>query len=172
MLLHPKNLKSENNNPWFKPWFNILLHTQLIVCATVESQCLEYLGCITLSSGTTGLPKGICHSHWSALHFMGYAKTFNTFGAPSVATTCFFHVGGFLTGTLSLECRNTFNHVSKSPFHLPRDDILGWYFGMIFWYDILVWYFGMILFDDLRTVEVKNGLETCLRSWFTQSLTL
>ena len=23
MFFHPKNLKSENNNPWFKPWFNI-----------------------------------------------------------------------------------------------------------------------------------------------------
>ena len=48
MFFHPKNLKSENNNPWFKPWFNILLHTQSIVCATVDSQCLEYLGYITL----------------------------------------------------------------------------------------------------------------------------
>ena len=28
------SLKSERKNPWFKPWFNILLHTQSIVCAT------------------------------------------------------------------------------------------------------------------------------------------
>ena len=35
----PKNIKSENNDPWFKPWFNIL---QSIVCATLDSQCLEY----------------------------------------------------------------------------------------------------------------------------------
>ena len=48
MFFHPKNLKSENNNPWFKPWFDILLHTQSIVCATVDSQFLEYLGYITL----------------------------------------------------------------------------------------------------------------------------
>ena len=27
---------------------NILLHTQSILCARVDSQCLEYLGCITL----------------------------------------------------------------------------------------------------------------------------
>ena len=47
MFFHPKNLKSENNNPWLKPWFNILLHTQ----ATVDSQCLEYLGYITLLLG-------------------------------------------------------------------------------------------------------------------------
>ena len=43
MFFHPKDLKSENNNPWFKPRFNILLHTQSIVCATVDSQYLEYL---------------------------------------------------------------------------------------------------------------------------------
>ena len=49
MFFLPKNLKSENNNPWF----NILLHTQSIVCATVDSQCLEYLGyilCVHLES--------------------------------------------------------------------------------------------------------------------------
>ena len=28
MFFHPKNLQSENDNPWFQPWFNILLHTQ------------------------------------------------------------------------------------------------------------------------------------------------
>ena len=38
------SLKSEINNPWFKPWFNILLHTQSIVCAIVQGQYLEYLG--------------------------------------------------------------------------------------------------------------------------------
>ena len=43
MFFHPKNLKSENNNPWFKPWINILLHTQATVCATVDIQCLKYL---------------------------------------------------------------------------------------------------------------------------------
>ena len=46
-FFHPKNLKSENNNPWIKPWFNILMHTQSIVCATLESQ-LKNLGFITL----------------------------------------------------------------------------------------------------------------------------
>ena len=49
MFFHPK---SENNNAWFKPWFNILLHTQSIMCATVDSQCLEYLGYTTLANGT------------------------------------------------------------------------------------------------------------------------
>ena len=47
MFFHPKNLKSENDNPWFT-WFNILLYTQAIMCDTVISQCLEYLGCMTL----------------------------------------------------------------------------------------------------------------------------
>ena len=42
-------LKSERNNPWFKPWFNILLHTQSIVYAKVKGQCLEYSGYITLA---------------------------------------------------------------------------------------------------------------------------
>ena len=46
------SLKSERNNPWFKPWFNILLHTQSIVCATVSGQCLEYLEYITLQEVT------------------------------------------------------------------------------------------------------------------------
>ena len=96
----------------------------------VEIQNPKTETCIIFwSSGTTGLPKGICHSHFSALHFMGYAKTFNTVDTPSVTTTCFFHVGGFLTGILALEGRNTFNHVSKSPFHLPQDN----FFVMIFW---------------------------------------
>ena len=47
-MFFTQKTKSENDNPWFKPWFNILLHTQSIVCATVDSQCLEYLGYITL----------------------------------------------------------------------------------------------------------------------------
>ena len=47
MFFHLKTLKSENNNPCFY----ILLHTQSIVCATVDSQCSEYLGYITLMSG-------------------------------------------------------------------------------------------------------------------------
>ena len=42
-------MKSERNNPWFKPWFNILLHTESIVCETVKGQCLEHLGYITLT---------------------------------------------------------------------------------------------------------------------------
>ena len=32
----------------FKPWFKILMHTQCIVCATVDGQCLEYLEYIIL----------------------------------------------------------------------------------------------------------------------------
>ena len=51
MFFHPKNLKGENNNPWF----NILLHTQSIVCAIVDSQCLEYLGYNMYSFGFTRL---------------------------------------------------------------------------------------------------------------------
>ena len=43
MFFHPKNVKNENNNLWFKSWSNILPHTRSIVCATVDSQCLKYL---------------------------------------------------------------------------------------------------------------------------------
>ena len=50
MFFHPRNLKSENDNPWFKPWLIILLHTQSIMGAIVGSQCLEYFGYITLIS--------------------------------------------------------------------------------------------------------------------------
>ena len=37
IIFHPKNMKRENNNPRFKSGFNILLDTQSIVCATVDS---------------------------------------------------------------------------------------------------------------------------------------
>ena len=57
MFFHPKSMKSENNNPWFKAWFNILLHTQSIVWATVDSQCLEKFGYITLVSPSSLLAK-------------------------------------------------------------------------------------------------------------------
>ena len=36
---HGIGLKSDTNNPWFKPRFNILLHTQSIVSATVYTLC-------------------------------------------------------------------------------------------------------------------------------------
>ena len=31
----PKKLEKENDNSWFQPWFNILLHSKSIVCVTV-----------------------------------------------------------------------------------------------------------------------------------------
>ena len=80
MFFHPKKLKSENNNPWFKPWFNVLPHTQSIVCATVDNQCLEYLGYIMLeipkNSNTPSVALAFCkpdppmreHHHCSVLH--------------------------------------------------------------------------------------------------------
>ena len=76
MFFHPKNLKSENNKPWFKPWFDILLHTQSIVCAIVDSQCLEYLGYITLV-----VPKVILDAGWSKTVTENWVKK-----APSVKT--------------------------------------------------------------------------------------
>lgn len=66
------------------------------------------------SSGTTGLPKGICHSHFGAFHFGGFGKSMAKPNTPSVTTTCFFHVGGFMTGMMALEKRQTYYHVSFS----------------------------------------------------------
>ena len=42
MFFRPENLKREKYNPWFKLWFDILMHTQSIMCVTVDSWCLEY----------------------------------------------------------------------------------------------------------------------------------
>ena len=71
------------------------------------------------TSGTTGLPKGICHSHFTTHHFGGFvAKSQVKPNSPSVTTTCFFHVGGFFTGILALEKRMTYHHVSFYKFFL------------------------------------------------------
>ena len=53
MFFYPKNLKSETDNPWFKPWFIILLHTQLCVPQKIVS---VYLGYITLAIGKAFWP--------------------------------------------------------------------------------------------------------------------
>ena len=82
MFFHPKNLKSENKNPGFKPGFNILLHTQSIVGATVDSHCLEYLGYITLFS-LSKIKDDLIHDEFfmnkrklSAIHSMKKSITF------------------------------------------------------------------------------------------------
>ena len=49
MFFHPKDLKSENNQSHDLNHYLIFYCTTMIVCATVDSQCLEYLGYITLS---------------------------------------------------------------------------------------------------------------------------
>ena len=69
MLFHPKNLKSKNNKPWFNPWFNILMHTQSVVYATVDSQCLEYLVHITLPKSMIYSITIIHYTVWMTLVF-------------------------------------------------------------------------------------------------------
>ena len=51
--------------------FNILLHTQSIVCATADSQCLEYLGYITLV-GTQRCCKKTKTRHQKSEHICMY----------------------------------------------------------------------------------------------------
>ena len=48
----------------------------------------------------------------SHLDASGFGKVHQQANTPAVTTTCFFHVGGFLTATLALEKRVTYNHVS------------------------------------------------------------
>ena len=48
---------SGQSGPWFKPLFNILLHTHSNVCATVWGQCLEYLVYIALGEAWVELGK-------------------------------------------------------------------------------------------------------------------
>ena len=67
-FFRPRNLKIENDNPWFNPWFNILPHTQSIVCATIDSPCLEYLEYITFN---------VCLIHYQASTPGGISNKWN-----------------------------------------------------------------------------------------------
>ena len=107
MFFHPKNLKSENNNPWFKPWCSILLHTQSIVCATVDSQCLEYLGCITLDMFQEEKKFFVTLKSSFSLFFMRkppFIRTWRIYHFPS------FLFIGFVSTRLA--CRGRKKHVS------------------------------------------------------------
>ena len=72
------------------------------------------------TSGATGSPKGICHSHFGINHFYGVGKTeilAKDRNQPRVQTTTFFHIGGFSAAIMALEKRQTNHHVSfKVPF--------------------------------------------------------
>jgi hypothetical protein len=48
----------------------------------------------------TGLPKGIAPSHFSALNLLGFMQKLVVSNTSVLATTCFFHVSGFFTGTV------------------------------------------------------------------------
>lgn len=66
------------------------------------------------SSGTTGLPKGICHSHLSAWNMFSSINTdiISQKVSNNVSTTCFFHIGGFFLAISSLQQRQSLYHVN------------------------------------------------------------
>ena len=93
MFFHPKKLKSETFNPWFKPRFIILLHTQSIVCATV-GRCLKYLRNITLLVAKFAVILQYCIWFWY-FYFLAvefYKKKFaqNTFRIPMMSSNYYF----------------------------------------------------------------------------------
>ena len=57
-----------------KPWFNSSLCTQSIVCSTVGSQCLEYLGRITLKEMSNINIQYQFHSTYQLLASVRYYK--------------------------------------------------------------------------------------------------
>ena len=116
IFFYPKNLKSENNNPSFKPWFDILLHKQSIVCATVDSECLEYLGYITLKRPLKALKdskaagdNNLCIFSWIWIDFptifgkgIVYCTTLDSTGNRKNTTTfCSYYVFYFLPLNIS-----------------------------------------------------------------------
>lgn len=65
------------------------------------------------SSGTTGLPKGICHSHFTAWNMFRSVNSeiISREVCNNVSTTCFFHIGGFFLAISSLQQRQSLFHV-------------------------------------------------------------
>ena len=60
-----------------KPWFNILMHTLSIVCATVLGQCLEYLGYLTLARARVSFVINACNSlDWVKIFSVFFAENF------------------------------------------------------------------------------------------------
>jgi len=72
------------------------------------------------TSGTTGIPKGVCHSHYTAYNFAPLWETFVVKKTSVVTTTCFFHVGGFLTGTMAVLAKQTYYHMFGDGFKLEH----------------------------------------------------
>ena len=60
------------------PWFNILLHTPSIVCATVDSQCSEYLEYMYNFVCSLNIPK----------QFFPYLKSSSFWSSSSVTGKC------------------------------------------------------------------------------------
>ncbi|TRY63736.1 hypothetical protein TCAL_04290 [Tigriopus californicus] len=72
------------------------------------------------SSGTTGHPKAICHTHFSALRMAGVSVNFLTPKTNVVTTTCFFHMGGFFAAMLSFVRHLSCYHMFGPDFQLEH----------------------------------------------------
>jgi len=76
-----------------------------------EEEIKSEVNLVFWSSGTTGLPKGICHTHFSSFNFCGWTEMVMKPNTNTVTTTCFFHVGGFYTGLMAMLKRQTYFHM-------------------------------------------------------------
>ncbi|XP_059093403.1 luciferin 4-monooxygenase-like isoform X1 [Tigriopus californicus] len=72
------------------------------------------------SSGTTGHPKAICHTHFSALRMGGVTFNFMEPKMSLVISTCFFHGGGFIAALFSFMRHQCCHHMFGPDFKLEH----------------------------------------------------
>ncbi len=64
------------------------------------------------SSGTTGVPKGIAHSH-SSLYNLFCIPDWQKEWMPWLSSLAFYHIGGFYSGCQAITYGATLHHVRK-----------------------------------------------------------
>lgn len=72
------------------------------------------------SSGTTGNPKAICHTHFSAYRMAGVSVNFLIPKTNAVTSTCFFHMGGFFAALMSFVRHLSCYHMYGPNFQLEH----------------------------------------------------